>query len=94
MMMTDTQTMGTVNCILLCPLHTHTSPNRTSLREMLPNSEEAVITNGVVASVAGRVTFHTHTVALAGKTDRQNISVRTRQICIQLPGVRVAGILI
>lgn len=66
---TGTQTMGTVNCMLLCPLHTQTSPKRTSLREMLPHSEEAVITNGEVTSVAGRVTLHRHVVLLPAQTD-------------------------
>lgn len=90
-----TLTMGTVNCMLLCPLHTQTSPNRTSLREMLPNSEEAVITNGEVSSVAGRVTLHRHTVPLSGQTEATPVVVHyTVPPLLEIPGVRVAGILV
>ena len=49
--------------MLLCPLHTHTSPNMTSEIVALPYlSELTVIVYVVFASafMAGRVSTHTH----------------------------------
>ena len=94
-------TCGTVNCMLLWPLHTHTSPNNTSLREMVPKSEVAVITNGVTASVGGRVTFHRH-MALAPEERQIHESSNTYSTGTRTharttdnrPGVRVASILV
>ena len=60
-------TWGMVNCMLLCPLQTHTSPNSTSERVMFPRVPEvAVIWKGVTSVVAGSVTSQRHMVPASG----------------------------
>ena len=93
----EQQTMGTVNSMLLCPLQIQTSPKRTSVREMLPNTEVAVITNAVTASAAGRVTFQRHTVPVSGRiycSDTESCPTIDLQLyAVYVPGVTVAVIL-
>ena len=67
-------TWGMVNCMLLCPLQTHTSPNSTSERVMFPRVPEvAVIWKGVTSVVAGSVTSQRHMVPASGCVGKESM---------------------
>ena len=66
-------TSDTVNCMLLWPLQMYTSPKRTSLREMDPDTLDVAVTlKGPMALVGGRDTTHRHMVALSVTKRKEN----------------------